>query len=122
MSQRIFLSSMIALSSMIVLSIMAAATAQAGQVVLTSKAPYRDVGAYDDDLSRLCTLGRFGPLVPGSLIARFVGKEGTGVLDVAKGTGLNLLDRNHRARPHEDYFFHDAGTTKCEVLVGGRKN
>lgn len=121
MLQRIFLSSMIALS-LIGASLLGAGTAQASQVVLTSKAPYRDVGAYDDDLSRLCTLGRFGPLVPGSLIARFVGKEGSGVLDVAKGSGLNLLDRNHRARPYEDYFFHDAGTTKCEVLVGGRKN
>jgi hypothetical protein len=107
---------------MVALSLVTAGTASASQVVLTSRAPYRDVGTYDEALSHLCALGKFGPRVPGSLIARFVGKDGPGVLDVAKGTGLNLVDSNHRARVSEDYFFHDAGTTSCEVLVGGRKN
>jgi hypothetical protein len=106
---------------LLALLVMIAGSASAGQVVLTSKAPYRDVGAYDDNLSHLCALGKFAPARPGSLIARFIGPDAPGVLDVAKGTGLNLIDRNHRARPQEDYFFHEAGTTSCEVLVGGRK-
>lgn len=110
----------IAVSLLIVCSLMPANEASASQVVLTSRAPYREVGVADDALSHLCALGRFGPAQLGALIARFVGPAGPGILDVAKGTGLNLLDRDHRAKPQEDYFFHDAGTTSCEVLVGGR--
>jgi hypothetical protein len=89
--------------------------------VLTSKAPYWKVGPRDDKLSRACSLGRFNQRRPGSLVARFVGKEGYGVLGVAKGNGVNLLDPDRKAKPREDYFFIDHGTTNCKVLVGGRK-
>jgi hypothetical protein len=98
----------------------AAGPAQAGLVVLTSKAPYWKVGARDDELSLECSLDQFSPLHPGELVARFVGPQGTALLDVAKGSGLNLRDPKHLARPNEDYFFRNVGTTSCEVLVGGR--
>lgn len=104
--------------------LLAAATAgaaQASEVVLTSKAPYWHVGVRDDGLSRACSLNQFGPQHPGDLLARFTGADGNGVLDVAKGTGVNLRDPNHLAKPTEDYFFRNVGTTSCEVLVGGRK-
>jgi hypothetical protein len=95
--------------------------AWAGQTVLTSTAPYWQVGVRDDDLSRACSLNEFTPAHPGDLLARFTGPDGAAVLDVAKGTGLNLRDPKHRAKPSEDYFFRNVGTTSCEVLVGGRK-
>jgi hypothetical protein len=97
-----------------------AAPAAASEVVLTSKAPFRNVGELDQTLSRACSLGRFEPARIGSLVARFVGPDG-GVLDVAKGTGTNLRDSDRHAKPKEDYFFRNAGTSSCEVFVGGRK-
>jgi hypothetical protein len=99
----------------------AANEAVAGQVVLTSKLPYWKVGVRDDALSRACSLNQFGPAHPGDLVARFTGPAGSALLDVAKGTGLNLRDPGHLAVPSEDYFFRNVGTTSCEVLVGGRK-
>ncbi len=41
------------------------------------------------------------------------------MLGVAKGTGLNLSDPDHMAKPTEDYLFHDDGTSNCNVFVGG---
>lgn len=96
-------------------------TAAAEQVVLTSKAPYWQVGERDATLSRACALGRFGPVHIGAFVARFTGHEGADFLDIAKGTGLNLMDSDHRAKPREDYFFRGAGTSSCEVFVGGRR-
>lgn len=101
-------------------SLAAAGAAHASEVVLTSKAPYWEVGVRDDGLSRACSLNQFGPQHPGDLVARFTGKEGSALLDVAKGTGVNLRDPQHLAKAKEDYFFRNVGTTSCEVLVGGR--
>ena len=94
--------------------------ADATQIVLASKAPYWTFGARDNELSRACSLSNFGPRRLGELVARFTGAEGPAVLDVAKGSGRNLHDPKRRAKPGEDYFFRNAGTTSCEVLVGGR--
>jgi hypothetical protein len=94
--------------------------AEAGQVVLVSKEPYWAVGVRDDALSRACSLDQFGPVHPGDLVARFIGSEGSALLDVAKGNGVNLRDPKHLAKAREDYFFRNVGTTDCEVLVGGR--
>ncbi len=94
--------------------------AEASQTVLVSKAPYWNVGVRDDDLSRACSLNKFGPAHPGDLLARFTGEQGGAILDVAKGSGLNLRDPNRLAKRNEDYFFRNVGTTSCEVLVGGR--
>jgi hypothetical protein len=102
-------------------ALVAAGAAQASQVVLTSKAPYWQVGVRDEDLSRACSLNQFGPMHPGNLLAQFTGPDGNALLDVAKGTGVNLRDPQHLAKPTEDYFFRNVGTTSCEVLVGGRK-
>ena len=102
-------------------ALLAAGDAVAGIVVLTSKAPYWQVGVRDDDLSRACSLDTFAPKHPGDFVARFVGPEGGALLDVAKGTGLNLRDPKRLAKRNEDYFFRNVGTTSCEVLVGGRK-
>lgn len=100
---------------------LAAPGAGAKEVVLVSKAPYWQVGARDDALSRACSLGRFGPDRPAALTARFIGEQGPAVLAVAKGNGVNLHDPDRRGRPSEDYFFLNAGTTSCEVFVGGRR-
>jgi len=94
--------------------------AGASQVVLNSKAPYWTVGERDNELSRACSLSDFGPRRLGELVARFTGAEGPGLLDVAKDNGRNLHDPERRAKSGEDYFFRNAGTTSCEVLVGGR--
>jgi hypothetical protein len=95
-------------------------SAQAGEVVLISKEPYWAVGVRDDALSRACSLDQFGPAHPGDLVARFIGSEGSALLDVAKGSGINLRDPKHLVKAREDYFFRNVGTTDCEVLVGGR--
>jgi hypothetical protein len=100
--------------------LLAAAPAGASEVVITSSAPYWKVGKKDDKLSRACALGRFGLAEPEWLVARFIGKQGADVLGVAKGSGLNLRDPDHLAKPTEDYFFRQHGTTSCEVFVGGR--
>jgi hypothetical protein len=94
--------------------------ALAGTVVVTSSAPYWQVGVRDNDLSRACSLNIFGPARLGALVARFTGPDGPALLDVAKGSGNNLRDPKHLAKPNEDYFFRNAATTSCEVLVGGR--
>jgi hypothetical protein len=101
--------------------VLAGGEAAASEVVLTSKSPYWDVGVRDDNLSRACSLNQFGPQHTGQLVARFTGGQGGAVLDIAKGTGVNLRDPGHLAKPTEDYFFRNVGTTSCEVLVGGRK-
>lgn len=96
------------------------APARAEEVVLTSKKPYWAVGQRDDKLSRACSLQRFNLKRTDRLVARFVGAEGPGILDVGKGNGNNLHDPQHLAKPTEDYFFYNHGTTSCEVFVGGR--
>lgn len=98
-----------------------AGAAQAGQTVITSKSPYWNVGVMDEALSRACAVGRFGLRNANRYIARFTGSDGAGVLGIAKGSGLNLLDPGHLAKPNEDYFFYAHGTTSCAVYVGGRK-
>jgi hypothetical protein len=98
----------------------AAARAEAGTVVLISSSPYWQVGVRDNELSRACSLDTFGPKRLGALVARFTGPEGPALLDVAKGSGNNLRDPKHLAKRNEDYFFRNAATTSCEVLVGGR--
>jgi hypothetical protein len=108
------------LLALIVCALPMAATAQE-VVVLTSRAPYWKVGPRDDALSRACALGRFNLRRPEWLVARFVGKEGPGTLGVAKGTGVNLIDPGHKAKPREDYYFLNQATTSCEVFVGGRR-
>jgi hypothetical protein len=90
-------------------------------VVLTSKAPYWKVGARDETLSRACSMGRFGVVDPSRWEAHFRGPDGADTLVIAKGNGANLRDPERRAKPKEDYFFRNHGTTDCEVFVGGRK-
>jgi hypothetical protein len=96
------------------------APARAEEVVLTSKKPYWMVGARDDKLSRACSLQRFNLTRTDKLVARFIGAEGSGTLDVAKGNGSDLRDPENLRKPTEDYFFRNHGTTSCEVFVGGR--
>ena len=102
------------------LCLLCATRVEAGTIVLTSSAPYWQVGVRDNELSRACSLDTFAPLRLGALVARFTGPEGPAVLDVAKGNGNNLRDPKHLAKRNEDYFFRNAATTSCEVLVGGR--
>jgi hypothetical protein len=92
-----------------------AAAAQAGQTVITSKSPYWNVGVMDEALSRACAMGRFGLKTANRYVARFIGSEGGAVLGIAKGSGLNLNDPGHLAKPNEDYFFYAHGTTSCAV-------
>jgi len=111
---------MLRLCAPLLAALFAATAARAGEVVLTSTSPYWDVGVRDDDLSKACSLNEFTPAHPGDLVARFTGPIGGALLDVGKGTGLNLRDPKRRAKRNEDYFFRNVGTTSCEVLVGGR--
>ena len=97
------------------------AAARAETVVLSSTKPYWTVGVRDPALSRECSLGRFNLARADRLVARFTGKDGAETLGVAKGTGVNLRDPDHHAKPQEDYFFRNQNTTSCEVFVGGRK-
>jgi hypothetical protein len=90
-------------------------------VVLTSKAPYWRVGPLDEGLSRACSLGQFNLRRPERWEAHFRGAEGADTLAIGKGTGANLRDPLRLAKPKEDYFFRNHGTTSCEVYVGGRK-
>jgi hypothetical protein len=95
--------------------------ALATTLVLTSRAPYWDVGPIDPVLSQMCSTGQFNQQSVNQYIARFVGPEGPGVLGIAKGTGLNLVDPKHARKPTEDYFFLGDGSSSCAVYVGGRK-
>ena len=104
----------------LVLALLAAPPASA-EVLLTSKSPYWKVGPRDQNLSRMCGMGRFNVASPERWTAHFVGKEGADTLVVAKGTGENLRDPEKKAKPKEAYFFRNHGTTDCEVFVGGRK-
>jgi len=110
-----------ALALVFVLAVAAALPAHAEQVLFVSKKPYWSVGVRDPSLSRDCSLGRFNVRRSDTLVARFAGKEGADTLGIAKGTGLNLYDPTHKAKPTEDYYFRNHNTTSCEVFVGGRK-
>jgi hypothetical protein len=96
------------------------APVRAEEIVLTSKKPYWAVGRRDDKLSRACSLQRFNLKRTDTLVARFIGAEGAGILVIGKGNGNNLYDPEHLAKPAEDYFFRNQGSTSCEVYVGGR--
>ena len=100
-----------------------AGPAMATETVLDSQSPYWEVGPRDQALSKACILGRFNQHQIGRYIVQLHAKKdnGAAVLGVAKGTGINLRDLDHRANPAEDYFFLDDGTSSCEVFVGGRK-
>jgi hypothetical protein len=106
---------------LLILASAIAGPAYADGVLVTSKQPYWSVGPRDQALSRACSLGRFNLARPERFSARFVGAEGRDTLGVAKGNGLNLFDPDKRAKPTEDYYFRNHGTTECEVFVGGRK-
>jgi hypothetical protein len=106
----------------LLLGLAAVGTAHAGDhTLVVSTKPYWQVGPRDDILSRSCSLGRFNPARAGRYVARFTGKQGSDVLDIAKGNGVNLWDPQHHGKPGEDYYFRNQGTTVCEVFVGGRK-
>ena len=91
------------------------------QTVVQSTRPYWEVGQSDQELGRLCGVGKFNEAVVDLYVARFTGPEGASVLGIAKGTGLNLFDPGHKAVKTEDYFFYQDGSSSCAVYVGGRK-
>jgi hypothetical protein len=110
-----------AVAHVLTAALLASPPALADGVLVRSKQPYWKVGPRDTALSRACSLGRFGMARPGRFIARFSGTEGAETLGIAKGSGLNLRDPGRLAKPNEDYYFRNHGTTECEVFVGGRK-
>src|ERR1700722_4642029 len=94
-------------------------SALATESLLDSASPYWDAGTRSPTLSRACAIGRFNERQIGRYIVRLHAKNGgAAVLGVAKGTGVNLDDPDHMAKPTEDYMFHDDGTSNCEVYVG----
>jgi hypothetical protein len=105
----------------LLLAVATVVPARADGVLFTSKQPYWKVGPRDEELSKACSLRKFNMVQPQRFTGKFVGKEGPEVLGIAKGTGLNLYDPTKRAKPNEDYYFRNHGTTQCEVYVGGRK-
>lgn len=95
--------------------------ARATTILLHSSQPYWAVGVRDEGLSRACSLGQFNPIRSDLYVAEFHGKIGAETLTIAKGSGTNLIDPRHFAKPTEDYFFRNENTTACEVFVGGRR-
>ena len=91
------------------------------QTVVQSTRPYWEVGQNDQELGRLCSVGKFNEVATDLYVARFTGPKGAGVLGIAKGTGVNLYDPGHKAVKTEDYFFNQDGSSSCSVYVGGRK-
>jgi hypothetical protein len=77
---------------------------EASIIVLSSKQLNWTVGECDNELSRACALGQFGPLRMGALIARFTGAEGSALLEVAKGDGTQPAQSKRLAQRTEDYF------------------
>jgi len=100
-----------------------AGSAVATETVIDSNSPYWEVGSRDPNLSQACSVGRFNQVQISRYIVRLHAKkdDGAAVLGIAKGSGLNLRDPDHRALGSEDYYFRDDGTSNCEVFVGGRK-
>ncbi len=96
------------------------AEADSARTLVRSNRPYWDVGVVDPNLGRLCATGKFNEIEMNRFVARFDGKQGPGVLGIAKGTGLNLRDPGHKALKSEDYFFYQDGSSSCSVYVGGR--
>jgi len=92
-----------------------------GQTLVRSTSPYWAVGKSDSKLGQLCGIGKFNEVDIDLYVARFTGSKGAGVLGIAKGTGLNLHDPEHKAVRTEDYFFYQDGSSSCAVYVGGRK-
>src|SRR5262249_48468333 len=110
------------LASLILTAPIAATAVSNGETVLfVSKKPYWEVGSRDKALSQACALGRFNVQKASRLVARFAGPTGADTLNVAKGTGVHLVDPDHLAKRNEDYYFRNQNSTSCEVYVGGRK-
>ena len=106
---------------LIVLALATPVAAGATETIINSQSPYWEVGPRDPALSRACSISRFNQREPGRYVVRLHAKAGgTAALGAAKGNGLNLYDPGHLAKPAEDYFFRNDGTSSCEVFVGGR--
>ena len=81
-----------------------------------STEPYWKVGRPSDELSSLCRAGHFNEKRVGLLYISFIGKEGRGIVGVAKAD-YNLYDPLGKADPQASYHFYADGTSDCAVFV-----
>jgi len=72
------------------------------------------LGKLDKNLSQACQAGLFKEIKPSKMIA--VARKG--VLGVAFGHGLNLVDPMRMANRSKVYYFQNASTSLCMVRVG----
>jgi hypothetical protein len=89
--------------------------------VVKSALPSWQVGNIEQGLSRLCSLGKFNQRVPYRYAGHFRGPKGAALLGAAKGTGLNLVDPQHKADKGHDYWFYRDGTADCIVFSAAVK-
>ena len=89
--------------------------------VVRSNLPYWQVGDIDQGLSRLCSVGKFNQRVPYRFAGHFRGPKGYALLGAAKGTGLNLVDPQHKADKNHDYWFYRDRTADCIVFSAAVK-
>lgn len=73
---------------------------------------WRAAGRVDKELSAACRRGEFREYAPNRFRAVFR----DGMLGVAFGHGMNLVDTGKRADPGLIYYFRDSNTTGCLVL------
>lgn len=84
----------------------------------TSTDPYWKVGARDNALSLLCRQGTFNEVRLNYYYISFVGKDGRGIVGIAK-VGFNLRDPAGKGDPTKTYHFYEDGTSDCAVFVAG---
>ncbi len=78
--------------------------------------PFTDVGNRSVELSQLCRLGKFNQRRIAETFIRYSGKEGRGLLGIAK-RGYNLYDPLGKAEADKTYHFLSDGTSRCRVFV-----
>ncbi|NKD54554.1 MULTISPECIES: hypothetical protein [unclassified Haematospirillum] len=86
------------------------------RIYAKSNAPYWDVGRRDNNLSRLCGLGRFNQKYKNRMYIQFSGDKGRGLTGIAL-KGWNLIDVDGKALDGKTYHFYRDGTSQCIVFV-----
>lgn len=86
------------------------------RIYAKSNAPYWDVGRRDNELSRLCGLGRFNQKFTNRMYTQFSGDKGRGMTGIALKS-WNLVDIDKKALEGKTYHFYRDGTSQCIVFV-----
>lgn len=83
--------------------------------IVSKERNYREIGTYDEKLSKLCASKRFNQVSQLRYSAYFA--KDRILLGGARGSGWNLNDPTRARKYHLDYWFRNDGFSNCEVYT-----